>query len=284
MNRSRLIVGLLIALVVGLFASVFVFHELRRAFSSQPAQTGQIVVADVALPLGTRLTSSNIRVIPWPSNDPVPGMLTKVEDGIDRAVITQVAQNEPILEAKLAPKGAGAGLPAAIPEGMRAVSVAVNDVVGDAGFVMPGTSVDVLVTGQIPGATQSGASTSTRTILENIRVLAAGQKIDKDADGKPETVPVVTLLVTPNDAAILTMASTEGKIQLALRNTIDVETPGPSPVLQATVFGSGAPPPVTQSAGRQVSVPKPHVMAPPAPYTVEIIVGDKREIKNFPNQ
>ena len=136
--------------------------------------------------------------------------------------------NEPILDSKLAPREAGAGLSATIPEGMRAVSVAVNDVIGVAGFVGPGTSVDVLVTGTIPGASQSGAQYVTRTILENIRVLAAGQKVEQDVDGKPQTVPVVTLLVSPQDAATLTMASTEGKIQLALRNTIDVNSPAPA--------------------------------------------------------
>jgi pilus assembly protein CpaB len=135
----------------------------------------------------------------------------------------------------------------------------------------------------IPGATQSGAQYVTRTILENIRVLAAGQKIEQDKEGKPQTVPVVTLLVTPKDAGTLAMASTEGKIQLALRNTIDGQTPAPVPVLQATVFGSGAPPPVAPTTtGRRVVAQKP--IAAPAPYTVEIIIGGKRENKSFPNE
>jgi pilus assembly protein CpaB len=209
-------------------------------------------------------------------------MLTTIESAEGRAVLTPVVANEMILESKLAPKEAGAGLPATIPEGMRAISVAVNEVVGVAGFVTPGTSVDVLVTGQIPGATQSGAQYVTRTILENIRVLAAGQKIEQDKEGKPQTVPVVTLLVTPKDAGTLAMASTEGKIQLALRNTIDGQTPAPVPVLQAAVFGSGAPPPVTVPISKHVVAQKPP--APPAPYTVEIIIGGKRENKSFPNE
>jgi pilus assembly protein CpaB len=142
--------------------------------------------------------------------------------------------------------------------------------------------VDVLVTGQIPGATQSGAQYVTRTILENVRVLAAGQKIEQDKDGKPAAVPVVTLLVTPKDAGTLAMASTEGKIQLALRNTIDGQTPDPVPVLQASVFGSGAPPPPPQPPSRHIVAQKPVVV--PLPYTVEIIVGGKREDKSFPNE
>jgi pilus assembly protein CpaB len=283
MNKNRVIIGLFVAISVALLLSLYVYHAFRQATAVQPVRTQQIVVATIPLPLGTRLDSSNIRLMPWPGDTLVPGMLTTVESAQGRAVMTPVAANEMILGSKLAPREAGAGLPATIPEGMRAISVAVNEVIGVAGFVTPGTSVDVLVTGQIPGATQSGAQYVTRTILENIRILAAGQKIEQDKDGKPQTVAVVTLLVTPKDAATLAMASTEGKIQLALRNTIDGKTPDPTPVLQATVFGSGAPPPVAPPTGRRVVVQKP-VAAPPPPYTVEIIIGGKRESKSFPNE
>jgi pilus assembly protein CpaB len=158
---------------------------------------------------------------------------------------------------------------------MRALSVAVNEVVGVAGFVIPGTMVDVLVTGSVVGSRDQ--NNITRTILENVRVLAAGQKIEQDREGKPQTVPVITLLVTPADAAKLAMASTEGKIQLALRNTIDSKMVNPPPVLQATLFAGIAPPP------RHVAPGKP--APPPAvPYSVEIITGTKRENKSFPNQ
>jgi pilus assembly protein CpaB len=185
-------------------------------------------------------------------------------------LITPVAANEPIIESKLAPRQAGAGLPATIPEGMRALSVAVNEVVGVAGFVIPGTMVDVLATGRLNHA-GNGNEDVTRTILENIRVLAAGQKIEQDREGKPQTVPVITLLVAPQDAAKLTMASTQGKIQLALRNTIDSKITDPAPVLEATLF-SGAPAPA-----RHVGA----VSHGPAPYVVEIIAGTKHENKSF---
>ena len=121
---------------------------------------------------------------------------------------------------------------------MRAISVAVNEVVGVAGFVTPGTMVDVLVTGRLAGTEQNGNTNITKTILENVRVLAAGQKIEQDREGKPQTVPVITLLVTPDDAAKLAMGSTEGKIQLALRNTIDTKKTDPAPILQAALFSS----------------------------------------------
>jgi pilus assembly protein CpaB len=282
MNKNRAIIGLFLAVVVAILLSAYVYRAFQQATAARPSKTQQVVVAITPLAPGTRLDSANIRTISWPGDSPVPGMLTTVESAQGRAVITPVAPNEMILESKLAAKEAGAGLPATIPEGMRAISVAVNEVIGVAGFVTPGTSVDVLVTGQIPGATQSGALYVTRTILENVRVLAAGQKIEQDKDGKPQSVPVVTLLVTPKDAGTLAMASTEGKIQLALRNTIDGQTPAPVPVLQATVFGSGAPPPVVQQTARRVVAQKP--LAAPLPYSVEIIIGGKRENKSFPNE
>jgi pilus assembly protein CpaB len=284
MNKNRIFIGLSLAIIVALLLSVYVYRAFQQASAVRPVQSLQIVVAKVPLDVGTLLDANNIGTIPWPAENPLPGMLTSTDAAVGRALITRVVPNEPILDTKLAPREAGAGLAATIPQGMRGVSVAVNEVIGVAGFVGPGTSVDVLVTGQIPGATQTGAQYVTRTILQNVRVLAAGQKIEQDREGKPQTVPVVTLLVTPQDAATLAMASTQGKIQLALRNTIDVakETPGPTPVLQAALFGTGAPPPVVQAkSGVRAVAPKP--VAPAPPYTIEVIIGDKREIKNFPN-
>jgi pilus assembly protein CpaB len=282
-NNNRTIIGLTLAVLVALLLSVYVYHAFQNASAVKPATTQQVVVATKAVGLGARLTAVDVTTIPWAANSPVAGMMTRTDEAIGRAVLSPLEPNEMILEGKLAPKEAGAGLQATIPEGMRAISVAVNDVVGVAGFVIPGSSVDVLVTGQIPGANQSGALNVTRTILENVRVLAAGQKIEQDREGKPQTVPVVTLLVSPKDAAALTMASTEGKIQLALRNSIDSKTPAPEPVLQAVLFGGNVPAPVVRVAGpRTINVP----LAPkvPAPYTVEVIVGGKRETKSFPNQ
>jgi pilus assembly protein CpaB len=282
MNRNRLVVGFAIALLLAFAASAFVYHAFRQAAASPAAVVMQrIVVAAEPLPLGTLLDASKLRTIAWPSNEPVAGMYTKIEDVANRAVITTVAENEPILEAKLAPRESGAGLPATIPAGMRALSVAVNDVIGVAGFVTPGTTVDVLVTGTLQGTTQS-TSTVTRTILENVRVLAAGQKIQQDRDGKPETVPVITLLVAPEDAGKLAMASTEGKIQLALRNTVDIKATSPAPVLESSLFASGEPP-----APQRPLVVTHRVIAPPPPpvqFTVEVISGGKRETKSFPNQ
>ncbi len=285
MNRNRLVIGFAFALLLAFAASAFVYHAFRQAAAAPAAvATQHIVVAAEALPLGTLLDASKLRTIAWPANEPVAGMFTRVEDATSRAVITNVAENEPILEAKLAPREAGAGLPATIPAGMRALSVAVNDVIGVAGFVTPGTTVDVLVTGAVPGSTTQGVPvTVTRTILENVRVLAAGQKIQQDRDGKPETVPVITLLVAPEDAGKLAMASTQGKIQLALRNTVDIKATNPAAVLESTLFASGVPVPerIVAAPHKTIALPPP---PPPSPFTVEVISGGKRETKSFPNQ
>jgi pilus assembly protein CpaB len=279
MNQNRMLLGLAVAVAVALLLSTFVYRQFEKASNVKPVVAQRIVVAAKALPLGTRVQASNMRLIPWPAGEPVVGMFTRIEDCADRALITDVAANELILDSKLAPKEAGAGLPAVIPQGMRALSVAVNDVVGVAGFVTPGTMVDVLVTGKVSDGGHGGDNI-TRTILENVRVLAAGQKIEQDREGKPQTVPVITLLVSPEDAGRLAMASTEGKIQLALRNTVDNKKVGPAAVLEANLFSGVAPPPKHTGP---VRVAAPHA-APASPYVIEVITGSKRENKSFPNQ
>jgi pilus assembly protein CpaB len=282
MNRNRMMIGLGIALAVAFLLTNFIYRKFQEASAVKPMSMDQIVVAAKPLPLGTRLDPSMLRTISWPVGQPVAGMCRRTQDCTNRALITAVAENEPILEAKLAPSAAGAGLAAVIPEGMRAMSVAVNEVVGVAGFVTPGTMVDVLVTGNIAGPNQGG-QTITRTILENVRVLAAGQKVQQDQEGKPQTVPVITLLVAPEDAARLAMASTQGKIQLALRNTVDTDTATPPAVLQSALFASDAPVAVApvKHVATAKTTPKPPAAAP---YQVEIITGSKRETKSFTEQ
>ncbi len=279
MNQNRMVVGLAIALVVAFVLSTFVYKQFQKASTAKPVDTEHVVVAASAMPLGTRVDASNLKLITWPAGQSVAGMFTSIDQCANRALITPVAANEMVLDAKLAPKEAGAGLPAVIPEGMRAMSVAVNDVIGVAGFVTPGTMVDVLVTGKLAGPSRGEEDTITRTILENVRVLAAGQKIEQDREGKPQTVPVITLLVSPEDAARLAMASTQGKIQLALRNTVDSKRVEPASVLEANLFSGGAPAAAPKKVTVKVAAPP-----PPSPYTIEVITGSKRENKSFPNQ
>jgi pilus assembly protein CpaB len=270
--------GLAVAIAVAFFFSLYMYRTIARLSSARPVTTRQIVVADQPIQLGTRLDATNLRLIPWPADDAIAGTFTRIEDCAGRALLSDLAVNEPVLETKLAPKEAGAGLPATIPEGMRAVSVAVNEVNGVSGFVVPGTIVDILVTGQMSGKIADAENNITRVILENVRVLAAGQQVEQNRDGKPQKVPVVTLLVTPEDATKLTMASTEGKIQLALRNTIDSKLTNPPPVLQAVLFtGPAAPPaPVHERVAKAAPVV-------PQSYSVEVITGSKKETKTFDN-
>lgn len=272
MGRFRIGTAIAIAVFVALGSSYFVYKQMKQASSQvKTVPMGQIVVAARALPLGTRLQPEYLRTIPWPKGDPAPGMFTTVKQAVNRALITPVVENQPILNGNLAPTGAGAGLPAVIPAGMRAISVAVNNVVAVAGFVVPGTYVDVIAT----GAPRNGSGDAiTRTILENIRVLAAGQQIQEDKNGKPKSVPVITLLVNPEQADRLTMAATEGRIQLALRNTIDTTQADPPPVLDASIFGLPRPVYVAHTGHVKHEVTR-------APFVVEVIRGDKRETKTF---
>jgi len=280
MNTNRLLIGLVIALVIAFLLSSFVYKQFQKASIVKPTASQPLVVAAVPLKLGTRLDASNLRVIQWPANQQVLGMYARVEEVANRAIITPLAENEPVLESKLAPKESGAGLSATIPEGMRGVSVAVNEVVGVAGFVTPGTMVDVLVTGRMIGG--GGLGDITRTILENVRVLAAGQKVEQDREGKPQTVAVITLLVTPDEASKLTMASTDGKIQLALRNTVDTKKNDPPTIQQVDLFTAGGPKLQIKhgggGGGKKSTAP-----VPPPPYVIEVITGSKRENKSFPN-
>jgi len=281
MNTNRLLIGLVVALVIAFLLSSFVYKQFQKAALVKPADTQALVVAAVPLPLGARLDATNLKLIQWPANQQLAGMFSRVEDCVNRAVITPLAANEPVLESKLAPKESGAGLAATIPEGMRAVSVAVNEVVGVAGFVTPGTMVDVLVTGRALGGGTAGQGDITRTILENIRVLAAGQKVEQDREGKPQTVAVITLLVTPDEASQLTMGATDGKIQLALRNTVDTKKYEPKAIVQAALFSpQGA---VSTPVQPKPSIGRKAAPAPPPPYVIEVITGNKRENKSFPN-
>lgn len=274
MNRNRMLIGLVVAVIIGLAVSTFVYRQIQQA--QVPVRTvtmGKAVVASASMPLGTRLQEQFLRTIPWPSGEPVAGMFTKIEDCVGRALITSVVENELILEGKLAPEEGGAGLAPIIPEGMRGLSIRVDEVVGVAGFVLPSTMVDVLVTGSVGGG--GGGDAVTRTILENIRVLTSGQQIQEDKEGKPQKVAVVTLLVTPEEATKLTMASTEGRIQLALRNTIDTKKVEPPPVYRATLFGGG---------GERAVRRQPGVQPKASTYVVETIRGDKRTSTTFSGQ
>lgn len=282
MNRNRVALTMTVAVVLGFGVSWYVYRQLSRAaaMQSKTATTIQVVVAIAHFAPGTQLQAKDLKYIAWPAADPATGMFTHLEDCVNRTVTTSVETNEPILESKLAPLGAGSGLTATIPEGMRAVSVAVNEVIGVAGFVMPGTMVDVLVTGS--PETVGNSVKLTRTIMENVRVLAAGQKIEQDKQGVPQNATVITLLVTPEQANQLALASTQGRIQLALRNAVDTKKTDPPAVYEAALFGGSSP--AAPKRNTHVSPPSLAPVPAAAPYTIEVIRGAKREVDSFPNR
>jgi len=196
-----------------------VFYRLAGggAGHSRPAELKQVVVAVRALASGSTVDRASIALRGMPEGTLPQGAFVKLEDVVDRPVISSIQADEPLVEARLAVKGSGVGLGPMIPPGLRAVSVRVNDVVGVAGFVLPGMRVDVLVTGKPPSRTD----TETQTVLQNITVLSAGQTIQADGKSQPIVAPVVTLLVNPAQAEALALANAEGHIQLVLRNSTD---------------------------------------------------------------
>jgi pilus assembly protein CpaB len=206
-------------LMAGYVALVYVSSDpTPLEAASAPSQT--IVVAVRDLPAGTIVRREAVGTLDWPGSAMPEGIATQPGEVVGRGLVVEVRKNEPLLAWKMADKEAGGGLPITIPEGMRALSVEVDEVIGVAGFVLPGTRVDVLAT-VMPGTDRR--QTTTRIILQNVRALAADQTYQQDIDGEPQAVTVVTLLVTPDEAEALTLASTEGRIQLALRNTLDSE-------------------------------------------------------------
>jgi len=207
MNRNRMLMLAFVALALSGVVT-FLSYRLIRDKLRPSEDTVSVVVVTQRVSLGMRLTPAQLRLAPWPKSAMVPGMFQDVNIAADRGVIIPIDINEPVLESRLAPKEAGAGLTTAIPDGMRAISIRVNDVIGVAGFVVPGTHVDVILTGN-PG---SSPGEMAKTILENVQVLAAGQNVDSDAQGRPQTAQVVTLLVTPLDSQKLALASGQGRL------------------------------------------------------------------------
>ncbi|HKK08796.1 MAG TPA: Flp pilus assembly protein CpaB [Gemmatimonadota bacterium] len=256
--RNRVGIILVLALVAGGLAAYLAITFLGRSKQQEQAGTQprqvQVAVAAKDLPVGAILKPTDVKLVPWPAEAVPAGYATSVEEVVGRGVITGVKTNEPLLASRLARKEAGGGLPITIPEGMRAMSVRVNEVIGVAGFVLPGTHVDVLVT---LSDEQSSSGARTEVLLQNLTVLSAGQEIQQDQNGKPRSVPVVTLLVTPEQAEQLTLAATHGQLQLALRNTLDEDTVETNGVRMANLLPSSRKavyrPVLPRSTGRQPS-------------------------------
>jgi pilus assembly protein CpaB len=293
MNK-RLVSVLLFAFVISAGASLLLYRLLssKLTTSAKPATTS-VVVAARNLEVGTLIKDVDVKVADWSGAVP-PHTFSKKEDVVGRGTVQNIYEGEPIVDSRLAAQGAGAGLAATIPPGMRAVAVRVNEVVGVAGFVVPGMRVDVLIAGTPPGA--SSGNTMSKTLLQNIEVLSAGQNIQKDNEGKPVQVQVVNLLVTPEQAEIMNLASNETRIQLILRNPLDTETTKTPGVAMTKLFTGHNPKEMEVTPRQRVvkAAPKPPAPPPPAavaqekpapPVVVEVIYGAKRsETKFQPDQ
>jgi pilus assembly protein CpaB len=304
MNK-RFIGVLSFAFLVAAGASLVLYRVLinRPQTTKAAATMVQITLATRDLEVGTVLKDADVKLSDWPGAVPL-GSTSKPADLIGRGVTTMIYAKEPVIESRLAPKGAGGGLAAMIPPGMRAVAVRVNEVVGVAGFVVPGMRVDILISGNSPGiSTNSG--TLTRTLLQNIEVLSAGQDFKKDAEGKPVLVQVINLLVTPEQAEQLSLAAMQTSIQLVLRNPLDREVAKTPGTALAHLFQGGkytaprAPsqaPDVSEAparkAPRRAAAPPPQPVMqplPPAPkketpFVMEIISGSGKTEKKFETQ
>jgi pilus assembly protein CpaB len=282
MSRSaRTIVVIAISILLAGASTYLVY----RTIQDRPTRVVEMahafaVVAAHPLALGTMLTPGDVKVVPWPAANPVPGGFTKAEEVVGRGVITPIAENEPITGNNIASKEAGAGLPPTIPTGMRAISVRVNEVIGVAGFVVPGTRVDVMV------ILKEAQSSIARVVCSNVQVLTAGTRYDQESAKEGKAIPssVVTLLLSPDDAAKVGLAASEGQIMLTLRNPLDA-TPTDNKAFRTNnlVTDSSAQPAPSKAPAKTVRAqpkveapPPPAPPAAPPPYSVEVIKAGNR--------
>jgi len=291
--KQRLITVLIFALVVAGAASVLIYRLVNSQMTANAKPGNRVLMAARNLERGDLIKDGDIKVADWGGIVP-QGAIMKPEDAIGRGVIEPIYLGEPIVESRIAPRGAGAGLAAIIPPGMRAVAVRVNDVAGVAGFVTPGMRVDILLAGNPPSERSNNIGTQTKTLLQNVEVLSAGQNIQKDNEGKPVSVPIVNLLVTPEQAEVMSLASNEARIQMILRNPTDKEDSKTRGTAVEYLFNGVDGMPGPKTAPKQVAVkraaPKPPPPPPAAkpeppkvlpPVIVEVIHGSRRADAKF---
>lgn len=275
MNR-RLLTILFSAFVIAAICAFMVWRMVgsRLQAATKHSATTAVVAAAKDIKLGKVLTPSDLTTIDI--GGPLPkGALLKPEQAVGRGVLSDLYQGEPVLDERLAPVGSGGGLAATIPAGMRACAVKVDEVVGVAGFVTPGMRVDVLISGDPPGRENVNTTgQKVKTLLQNIQVLSAGTDIQKDKEGKPQQVQVVNLLVSPEQAEILSLATSQTHIQLVLRNPLDTQIAQTSGTFVSDLYADSKSAPVKS---RPVAVAR----KAPSAYTVEVINGAKRSDQKF---
>ena len=300
MRNKRFFVVLAGALVFGLLAAVSVNRYLSNAQAFSKDMT-KVAVAKVAIPLGTKIVAEQVMMVQFPKESTPDGTFAAVDKLTGRVAVVNIGAREPITDSRLAPEGTAGGLSAVIPEGYRAMTVKVDDVVGISGFIMPGTLVDVVVVITPEGATNGTAGPISKIVLQNIKVLANGQNIDKPKDEREaNSVKAVTLQVTPEQAEKLALAANEGKLQLVMRNQVDQGDEKTQGVNKRTLLSGEAalktpePGSLKSEQPKQESKPVVHRSAPvakpaaaPAPQptpraSVEMIEGAKKRSVDFP--
>jgi pilus assembly protein CpaB len=298
MRNKRFLLVLVGALIFGLLAAVSVSRYLSSA-QAYSKNLNRVAVAKVAIPIGTKIIPEQLTMVQLPKESTPDGTFESPEKLKGRVAVVNIAAREPITESRLAPEGTAAGLSAVIPEGYRAMTVKVDDVVGISGFIMPGTLVDVVVVID-PGDKGTTQDPISKIVLQNIKVLANGQNIDKPENQRDaNSVKAVTLQVTPEQAEKLALASTEGKLQLVMRNSVDQGDEKTSGVNKRGLLGGEHAAPQPEPGSLKSEQPKP--VAKPAPQrpraqgeakpaaspqapraSVEMIEGGKRRNVDFP--
>lgn len=264
----------MVATVLATVITFPIYRRLRQA-SARPKLT-QVVATSKEVPGGVALTPEDVQLIDWPADAPLSGSFSKVEAVVGRPLIYPLGAREPVLERDLAVAGSGIGLSVKIPPGMRATAVHANEITGVAGFLFPGSHVDVLATFQLPGS----ATAVTETVLQDVEVLTAGQTIEPDPQGKPQTVNVVTLLLSPEDSQKLLLTSGQGSIQFVLRNGVDQKKAEISPTRLDQLASSLKPPAVTPIVPKKARSMAPPPKSPQV-YAVEVIQGNQRSVQKF---
>lgn len=288
--NQRLMTILLSAFLIAAGASYVVYRLVGKQLGDMArSHATRLVVAATNLEVGAVIKAADIKTAELVGKVPQDAVLT-TEAAVGRGVLTPIYEGEPLISRRLAPAGSGGGLAVTIPAGMRACAVKVDDVVGVAGFVLPGMRVDVLISGSAPGDERT-SGTRVRTLLQNIEVLSAGKNFQPDREGKPVEVPVVNLLVTPDQAEILSLASNQAHIQLVLRNPLDHQLSQPPGSDLANLFGHEVPkPPVRAPLVRRavavapVAPPQPVILPEkpiPAVRVIQVLNGGKRSEQSF---
>lgn len=253
-------------------AGIFTWMVFKRIRSSMGQQTTvKIVAATNELPAGVAISEKDVELMDWPSDVPVTGTFNKIQDVVGHPLIRSLGAKEPIFQRDLGLEGSGVGLATKIPPGMRATAVRSNEIVGVAGFLYPGSHVDVMATISMP----NNGGNLTQTVLQDVEVLTAGQTIEPDPQGKPQQVDVVTLLLNPEDSQKLQLASTQGTIQFVLRNGTDKEV---NKDLKAArldqIVPMAKPAPVVKTKSGKIVAARPQ-------YVLEVIEGTKKTVHKF---